>query len=78
LGPAGDVAVAGYEEVSLAPGASTSVLLGAESASAAVSVVANEPIVVTRRISRGNKQPISGAASLIIMTTTSAQPAEGQ
>ncbi len=78
LGPAGDVAVAGYEEVSLAPGASTSVPLGAESASAAVSVVANEPIVVTRRTSRGNKQPISGAAPLLIMTTTDAQPAEGQ
>jgi P pilus assembly chaperone PapD len=67
LGPAGDVSITGYEEVLLAPGASASVLLGAETASTAVSVTSNEPIVVQRRIDRGPKQPINGAAPLVVM-----------
>ena len=67
LGPAGDVSITGYEEVLLAPGASASVLLGAETASTAVSVTSNEPIVVQRRIDRGAKQPIKGAAPLVVM-----------
>lgn len=67
LGPAGDVSITGYEEVLLAPGASASVLLGAETASTAVSVTSNEPIVVQRRIDRGPKQPIKGAAPLVVM-----------
>lgn len=71
LGPAGDVPVTGFEEVSLAPGASTSVQLGAETAGAAVSVIANEPIVVHRRTSRGLKQPINGVAPLILVETDS-------
>jgi hypothetical protein len=70
LGPAGDVSITGYEEVLLAPGASASVLLGAETASTAVSVTSNEPIVVQRRIDRGPKQPINGAAPLTIMTAS--------
>ncbi|MFZ9518046.1 MAG: DUF5719 family protein [Ilumatobacteraceae bacterium] len=65
LGPAGDVSVTGYEEVSLAPGASTSVQLGAQTATSAVSVIANEPVVVQRRVPRGAKQPVSGVAPLI-------------
>ena len=68
LGPAGDLAITGYEEVLLEPGASASVLLGPETASTAVSVTSNEPIVVQRRIDRGPKQPIDGAAPLILMT----------
>lgn len=70
LGPAGDVSITGYEEVLLAPGASASVLLGPETASTAVSVTSNEPIVVQRRIDRGPKQPINGAAPLTIMTAS--------
>lgn len=70
LGPAGDVSITGYEEVLLAPGASASVLLGAETASTAVSVTSNEPIVVQRRIDRGPKQPINGAAPLTVMTAS--------
>lgn len=65
LGPAGDVPVVGYESVSLAPGASTSVTLPAEAASTAVSVVSTEPVVVQRRVSRGAKQLINGAAPLV-------------
>lgn len=68
LGPAGDLSITGYEEVLLEPGASASVLLGPETASTAVSVTSNEPIVVQRRIDRGPKQPIDGAAPLILMT----------
>lgn len=68
LGPAGDVAVAGYEEVSLAPGASTSVNLPIETDSTTVSVTASEPIVVHRRVSRGSRQAIDGAAPLILRT----------
>jgi P pilus assembly chaperone PapD len=67
LGPAGDVSITGYEEVLLAPGASASVLLGPETASTAMSVTSNEPIVVQRRIDRGAKQPIKGAAPLVVM-----------
>jgi hypothetical protein len=67
LGPAGDVSITGYEEVLLEPGASASVLLGPETASTAVSVTSNEPIVVQRRIDRGAKQPINGAAPLTVM-----------
>ena len=67
LGPAGDVSITGYEEVLLEPGASASVLLGPETASTAVSVTSNEPIVVQRRIDRGAKQPIKGAAPLVVM-----------
>jgi len=59
------VSVTGYEEVSLAPGASTSVQLGAQTATSAVSVIANEPVVVQRRVPRGAKQPVSGVAPLI-------------
>ena len=70
LGPAGDLAITGYEEVLLEPGASASVLLGPETASTAVSVTSNEPIVVQRRIDRGPKQPIDGAAPLILMTAS--------
>ena len=70
LGPAGDVSITGYEEVLLAPGASASVLLGPETASTAVSVTSSEPIVVQRRTDRGPKQPINGAAPLIVMTTS--------
>ena len=70
LGPAGDVSITGYEEVLLEPGASASVLLGAETASTAVSVTSNEPIVVQRRIDRGPKQPINGAAPLTVMTAS--------
>ena len=70
LGPAGDLAITGYEEVLLEPGASASVLLGPETASTAVSVTSNEPIVVQRRIDRGVKQPIDGAAPLILMTAS--------
>jgi hypothetical protein len=70
LGPAGDVSITGYEEVLLAPGASASVLLGPETASTAVSVTSNEPIVVQRRIDRGPKQPINGAAPLTVMTAS--------
>ena len=65
LGPAGDVPIAGYEEVSLAPGASTSVMLTADSALGTVSVSATEPIVVQRRTTRGAKQPINGSAPLV-------------
>lgn len=70
LGPAGDLSITGYEEVLLEPGASASVLLGPETVSTAVSVTSNEPIVVQRRIDRGPKQPINGAAPLIVMTTS--------
>ena len=70
LGPAGDLSITGYEEVLLEPGASASVLLGPETASTAVSVTSNEPIVVQRRIDRGPKQPIDGAAPLILMTAS--------
>ncbi len=70
LGPAGDLSITGYEEVLLAPGASASVSLGAETASTAVSVTSNEPIVVQRRIDRGPKQPINGAAPLTVMTAS--------
>ena len=70
LGPAGDLAITGYEEVLLEPGASASVLLGPETASTAVSVTSNEPIVVQRRFDRGPKQPIDGAAPLILMTAS--------
>ena len=70
LGPAGDLSITGYEEVLLEPGASASVLLGPETASTAVSVTSNEPIVVQRRIDRGVKQPINGAAPLVVMITT--------
>lgn len=70
LGPAGDLSITGYEEVLLEPGASASVLLGPETASTAVSVTSNEPIVVQRRIDRGAKQPINGAAPLTVMTAS--------
>ncbi|MFZ8966297.1 MAG: hypothetical protein ACO2ZH_02465, partial [Ilumatobacteraceae bacterium] len=68
LGPAGEVSVTGYEEVSLAPGASASVQLGAETLARSVSVLANEPVVVQRRVSRGERQPINGVAPLIAVT----------
>ena len=71
LGPAGDVPVTGYEEVSLAPGASTSVQLDSETASSAVSVISNEPVVVQRRVSRGAKQPVNGVAPLIVVAESS-------
>lgn len=68
LGPAGNLAVSGYEEVSLAPGASASVNLPQETNATSVSVTANEPIVVQRRVSRGSRQLINGAAPLILRT----------
>lgn len=71
LGPAGDVPIVGYEEVSLAPGASTGVMLSADSALGTVSVSATEPIVVQRRTSRGAKQPINGAAPLVAVVDAS-------
>jgi P pilus assembly chaperone PapD len=68
LGPAGAVAVPGYEAVVLAPGASASIALSAETAATAVSVESNEPVVVARRVSRGAKQAIEGVAPLIVVT----------
>ena len=65
LGPAGEVPVVGYESVSLAPGASASVMLGDATLAATVTVVASEPVVVARRVSRGVKQPLLGSAPLI-------------
>jgi hypothetical protein len=70
LGPAGEVSVTGYEEVSLAPGASASVQLGAETLARSVSVLANEPVVVQRRVSRGDRQPINGVAPLVAVTSS--------
>lgn len=69
LGPAGDVTVPGYEQVSLPPGASASVALSAQVASTSVSVAASEPVVVQRSISRGAKQLIDGAAPLVPVVT---------
>jgi len=65
LGPAGDVTVPGYEQISLLPGASASVALSAQVASTSVAVVADEPVVVQRSISRGAKQLIDGAAPMV-------------
>ena len=65
LGPAGEVPVVGYESVSLAPGSSASVMLGDATLAATVTVVASEPVVVARRVSRGVKQPLLGSAPLI-------------
>lgn len=66
LGPAGDVPIPGYEEVSLAPGGGASIGLSGAVASATVSVTSTEPVVVQRRVSRGAQQPILGAAPLIV------------
>jgi hypothetical protein len=68
LGPAGDVPIPGYEEVSLAPGGGTSIGISGAAASATVSVTATEPIVVQRRISRGAQQTILGVAPLVVVT----------
>lgn len=65
LGPAGDVTVPGYEQVSLAPGAGVSVRLPVQFALAAVSVTASEPVVVQRSVPRGPKQSINGVAPLV-------------
>ncbi|MGA1332090.1 MAG: DUF5719 family protein [Ilumatobacteraceae bacterium] len=65
LGPAGDVTVPGYEQVSLAPGAGASITLAAQVAAATVSVTASEPVVVQRSVPRGSKQPIDGVAPLV-------------
>ena len=45
--------------------ASASVALSAQVASTSVAVVADEPVVVQRSISRGAKQLIDGAAPLV-------------
>lgn len=65
LGPAGDVPVVGFENVSLEPGAGASVTLPPEAAATAVSLSSTEPIVVQRSVSRGARQPINGVAPLI-------------
>lgn len=65
LGPAGNVPVPGYEQVSLAPGTSASVALSALVASSSVSVTASQPVVVQRSVSRGAKQLINGSAPLV-------------
>ena len=65
LGPAGDITVPGYEQVSLAPGAGASITLSAQVAAATVSVTASEPVVVQRSVPRGNKQSIDGVAPLV-------------
>jgi len=65
LGPAGDVAVTGYDNVILAPGAGRSVTLSDEAATTAVSVTADQPIVVQRGTSRGAKQTLRGVAPLV-------------
>lgn len=67
LGPAGDVPIPGYEEVSLAPGGGTSIGISGAAASATVSVIATEPIVVQRRVSRGAQQTIIGVAPLVVV-----------
>jgi hypothetical protein len=69
LGPAGDVTVPGYEQVSLAPGAGASISLSAQVASTAVSVISSEPVVVQRSVSRGAKQAINGTAPLVPVAT---------
>ena len=70
LGPAGEVPVVGYESVSLAPGASTSVALTDATMAATVTVVSQEPVVVARRVSRGAKQPVLGSAPLVAAATS--------
>lgn len=70
LGPAGDVAVSGYENVTLAPGAGRSVTLSGEAATTAVSVTADQPIVVQRSTSRGAKQTLRGVAPLVPVVST--------
>ena len=65
LGPAGDITVPGYEQVSLAPGAGASITLSAQVAAATVSVTASEPVVVQRSVPRGSKQAIDGVAPLV-------------
>ena len=72
LGPAGDVPVVGFENVSLEPGAGTSVTLPPEAAASAVSLSSTEPVVVQRRVSRGAKQPINGSAPLITLVRETA------
>jgi hypothetical protein len=47
------------------------VQLGAETATSAVSVIANEPVVVQRRVPRGPKQPVNGVAPLITVVESS-------
>jgi len=69
LGPAGAVAVEGYEEVALAPGASVSIALAAEVSATSLSVESSEPIVVARRVSRGAKQSLDSAASLVAVAS---------
>ena len=69
LGPAGDVTVPGYEQVSLAPGAGASVMLSSQVAAATVSVTASEPVVVQRSVPRGGKQSINGTAPLVPVVT---------
>jgi hypothetical protein len=76
LGPAGEVAVIGYESVSLAPGASTSVALSDVTQAVTVTVVSSEPVVVARRISRGVKQPLLGAAPLVAAVKSDAAAAQ--
>lgn len=66
LGPAGDVPIPGYEEVSLAPGGGTSIGISGAAASAAIVVSSTEPVIVQRRVSRGAQQSILGSAPLIV------------
>jgi len=68
LGPAGDVAVSGYDQVMLQPGAGVSITLSGQAATTAVSVTSTEPVVVQRSVSRGAKQPINGSAPLIAVS----------
>ena len=71
LGPAGDVPIAGYEDLPLSPGRATSVELSGAAASASVTVTASEPVVVQRRVSRGDRQSIAGSAPLIVVASNS-------
>ena len=76
LGPAGDVSVTGYEQVSLAPGAGASVTLSRQVASTSVSVAASEPVVVQRSVPRGAKQSINGVAPLVPVVVDACAGAE--
>jgi hypothetical protein len=78
LGPAGVVAVEGYDDVSLAPGASVSITLAAEVAATSLLVESSEPIVVARRVSRGAKQPLDGSAPLVAVAGDVAECTTGE
>lgn len=78
LGPAGVVAVEGYDDVSLAPGASVSITLAAEVAATSLLVESSEPIVVARRVSRGVKQPLDGSAPLVAVAGDASKCTTGE